>query len=547
MKSRVINYSGRTFFVQFIFLLFFLLLIGRLLYIQVFEDEFIKKQIDSRTALESHILAKRGKIIDRNNRLLAVDITGYTVIADLSSFAPTKGQISILNSLLGLSPDKTDKILKKRGHVELIRHIGEQKKDKIEDLKIEGLFFRQNLKRSYPQREVSSHVVGLTDIDRNGIQGVELVFEKLLKGVDGKFTGLKSPIGVIGGERKSPSEGSSLKLTIDIRLQSISHHELKEAVLKYGAESGSIVIINPNTAEILSLTNYPTFNPTNRKNIKDPSIFRNRSTVDLFEPGSVMKPIAMAAIMNSDKVDHTAKINTSPGWINFEGYKTSDFRDYGILSLSEIISKSSNVGMVNLCKDQDPYDLINMYSSFGIGSQPVNILIPARAGFLPQASLLSRRDKVSSCYGYGLTMSALQLAQAYQVFANGGVFKELNLLADTSLTSPKPEVRVLSKDTSSIITSMLIDAVTSKNGTAKKARIEGKLVAGKTGTSEKKRNGITTYSASFAGFLPEENNTLLTVVVLHGLTGEEHSGGLVAAPTFSKVARQSLHTLESGS
>ncbi|MBH32775.1 MAG: hypothetical protein CMD90_03895 [Gammaproteobacteria bacterium] len=548
MNSRVINYSGRSSFIQIIFLIGFVSLIIRLIYIQVFQDEFIKRQMDSKTTLQSSILAKRGQIVDRNERLLALDIKGYTVIADLNLFKPNQSEIKLLNSYLNLSKDKLNKLLiKKRGHVELIRHIGEEKKINLERINLKGIFFKENLQRTYPQLEISSHVVGITDIDRNGIQGTELVFNKMLLGENGGFSGVRSPIGVIGGNRRAPKEGSNLKLTIDIRLQSIAHHELKKAIEESGAESGSIVIINPNTAEILALNNHPTFNPSYRKGIKDLSIFRNRATIDVFEPGSVLKPIAMAAILSSGEVEQDVRVNTSPGWIQYGGYKTSDFRDYGKLSLSEIISYSSNVGMVKLCKDQESQHLINMFSSFGIGSQPVNILLPAREGFLPSASSLSNRDKVSSCYGYGISMSALQIAQAYQVFANKGVFKELNLFFDKELTSPKPEVKVLSEKTTSLINSMLIKTVNSKTGTARKARIEGRQVAGKTGTSEKKRNGEVSYSASFAGFVPAKDPSLLAVIVLHGLVKENHSGGSIAAPIFSKVVKQSIHALESGS
>ncbi len=546
MASGVVNYSGRSLFIQLFFLISFILLLSRLVYIQLFEDDFIKNQLDARVGLESHILSKRGKIVDRNDRLLAVDVTGYTVIADLSLFNPSSNQIKVLGTVLPVNEDKIRKLLKRKGHVEIVRHITEETKSELESLSINGLFFKRNLQRSYPQREVSSHVVGITDIDRKGVQGSELVFDKLLKGKDGEFIGLKSPIGAIGGKRKPPTQGMDLKLTVDVRLQSISHHELKKAVNKYEAESGSIVMIDPKTAEILSLSNYPTFNPSNRKGIKDLSVFRNRATVDVFEPGSVVKPIAMAAILKSKKIDKETRINTSPGWIEYEGYKTSDFRDYGNLTLSEIISYSSNVGMVKLCREQQPENLLGVFSDFGIGTQPVNILIPSRGGFLPQASSLSKRDKVSSCYGYGISMTAIQLAQAYQVFANNGVYKELNLFYDEALTSPKPDKKVLSQSIVSLINSMLIEAVNSKSGTAKKARIEGRVVAGKTGTAEKRIDGETSYSASFVGFVPAKNPSLLAVIVLHGLTKDIHSGGSVAAPIFSKVVDQSIHALESG-
>ena len=548
MVSRVIKYSGRSLFVQGIFLIAFISLIIRLIYIHVYQDDFIKKKIDSKTLLKSSILAERGKIVDRNNRLLALDVTSYTVIADLKKFNPTEDQLSYLVEFLLLDSKKKEKLMsKQKGHIELSRHIKENKKLKLEDLNIEGLFFRQNLQRTYPQVEISSHVVGLTDIDRNGIQGTEKALNKILQGQDGGFLGVRSPIGTIGGLRQEPKEGKDLNLTIDVRLQSIAHSELKRAVVEFGAESGSIVIIDPKTSEILALNNYPTFNPLDRRYINDLSVLRNRATVDVFEPGSVLKPIAMAAILDSGKTNKDIKIKTSPGWIDYGGYKTSDFRDYGTLNLSDIISYSSNVGMVKLCKEQDSDYLVDIYASFGIGSIPANILIPAREGFLPEASSLSNRDKVSSCYGYGLSMSAVQIAQAYQVFANDGVLKELSLFKNKNLNSPKPEVRVISIETNKLVNKMLISAVNSSYGTARNARVEGRLVAGKTGTAEKRIRGKVSYTASFSGFVPAQDPKLLAVIVLHGLYGEEHSGGSVAAPIFSKVVTQSLHALESGS
>ena len=269
--------------------------------------------------------------------------------------------------------------------------------------------------------------------------------------------------------------------------------------------------------------------------------------MDVFEPGSVLKPLAMAAILDSGKVKTGTKTDTSPGWIEFGGYKTSDFRNYGILSLSEIISYSSNVGMVKLCKDQSSDHLFQYFSNFGIGRLPTNILIPSREGFLPESSLLSRRDKVSSCYGYGISMSAVQIAQAYQVFANNGVFKELNLFYDRQLSSPEKDKRILSEETVNHINSMLFETVNSRFGTAKGARIEGVKVAGKTGTAEKIRNNEKSYTATFSGFAPASDPQLLAVIVLHDLIGEGHSGGKVAAPIFSKVISQSLHALASGS
>ena len=548
MISRVNNYSGRFLFVRLICLLGLVFLIGRLFYIQIYQDDFIKLKVDSRIIYKDLLPARRGKILDRNDRVLALDIAGYSLEVDLDLFNPNSDQIISLADILNIKEKKISEILKKKnGYKVLKRHISEKEKIKLQILGLAGIHYRQNLKRTYPQMEISSHVVGITDTERIGIQGTELVFNRLLQGKDGVFTGLKSPIGVMEGERSSPLDGSNLKLTIDIRLQSIAYHELKRSVEYYGASSGSIIIIDPKSSEILALTNFPSFNPSNRRNLVDMSTLRNRATVDIFQPGSVIKPLAMAAIIDSGKVKKDLMTSTSPGWIDFGGYKTRDFRDYGELSLSEIISYSSNVGMVKLCKDQDSNHLFQYFSNFGIGRLPNNILIPSREGFLPQASVVSQRDKVSSCYGYGLSMSAIQIAQAYQVFANEGVFKELNLFDNKRLSSPEPEIRVLSEETTRMINHMLYETVNSRHGTAAGARIVGLDVVGKTGTSEKFKDGKKSYTATFSGFAPSKEPKLLAVIVLHDLIGEEHSGGKIAAPIFSKVISQSLHALESGS
>ena len=548
MISGVRNYSGRPVLVRLFFIIGFIFLISRLFYVQIFQDNFIKGKIDSRIIHKDYLPAKRGKILDRNDRVLALDVTGYSLEIDLDLFNPNTDQIISLVDILETEEKALANILKKKtGYKVLKRHITDKEKNRIKYLNLKGIHYRENLKRSYPQMEISSHVVGITDTDRVGIQGTELVFNRFLEGKDGIFTGLKSPLGVMEGERSSPSDGSNLKLTIDIRLQSIAYHELKRSVENYGATSGSIVIIDPKNADILALTNFPSFNPSNRKNLTDMSTLRNRATVDIFQPGSVLKPLAMAAIIDSGKVNKGLIIDTSPGWIEFGGYKTRDFRDYGELNLSEIISYSSNVGMVKLCKDQDSHHLIQYFSNFGVGILPTNILIPSREGFLPESSMISERDKVSSCYGYGLSMSAIQIAQAYQVFANKGIFKELNLFHDKRLSAPKPERRVLSQETTRLINNMLFETVNSRHGTAKGARIGGLEVAGKTGTAEKIRGGKKYYTATFSGFAPSKDPKLLAVIVLHNLIGEEHSGGKVAAPIFSKVISQSLHALESGS
>ena len=544
--SRVALFSGRMLFIRLLFIGAFLLLAGRLLFLQIYQDNFLDEQVLSRSHSEYALLASRGKILDRNNNILALDVRSFSVGVDIKKFKGEPADIESLEKILDLKKGTIDKLIRNIGYKEIKRHVSGAVRKKIENFNLEGIFFRENLRRSYPQKEVSSHVVGITDIDRIGIQGSELVFNNSLKGKKGRFIGIKSSGNKkIEGDRVEPQDGKDLFLTIDIRLQSIAFEELKNAIDQAGAESGSVVIINPQSAEILALSNYPSFDPSNRRDIKDHSVFRNRATIDVFEPGSVLKPIAMSAIIDSKKINLEDNINTSPGWVKVSGYKTSDFKDYGVLSLSEIIALSSNVGMVKLCTDQDIVHLTKYFKSFGIGRYPVNLLIPAREGFLAHPSEFTLRDKVSSCYGYGLSMSAIQIAQAYSVFANEGIFKELTLFLDDSILSNSFEERVISIETASIVRDMLIKTVNMPSGTARNAKIKGTIVAGKTGTAIENSKDLS-YTVTFAGFVPAIDPELLAVVVLHGLEGEDHSGGRVAAPVFSKIVSQSLHVLQAG-
>ena len=545
MSARILYSSGRIVSIQLILLFGFCALLVRLVYLQIYQDIFLDDQVFTRLDSQYSLLAPRGKILDRNDQILAFDIKGYSVGIDLSKFIYDKDIILFLSEQLQKDPVELTNTLigKSSGYKEISRNVNFEVKERLQNKRIKGIYFRENLRRSYPERDITSHVVGLTDIDRQGIQGTELVFQNELIGEKGSFEGIKGARNSkLEGNRIEAIPGKDIRLTIDINIQSIAYHELNKAVEKHNAKAGSIIVIAPKSGNILGLVNYPSFDPSDRKNLKDMSKLRNRATVDVFEPGSVLKPIAMTAILESNKVQDSIKINTSPGWIEFEGYKTSDFRDYGILSLSEIISYSSNVGMVKLCENQDVAHLTEYFRRFGIGRYPTSIILPAREGFLPHSSKFTLRDKVSSCYGYGMTLSALQIAQAYSVFANDGNFIELNLFKDHTFDEPYYQ-KIIEPSTNSKIKKMLIETVNSKTGTASKARLEGKIVAGKTGTARETLEEITTYTGTFAGFVPSDDPEYLAVIVLHGLSGENYSGGRVSAPIFSNIMKQ-IYLLE---
>lgn len=545
MSTRILYSSGRIVSIQLILLLGFCALLVRLVYLQIYQDIFLDNQVFTRLDSQYSLLAPRGKILDRNDHILALDVKGYSVGIDLSNFIYDKDIILFLSEQLQKDPvDLTNNLIgKSSGYKEISRNVNSKVKEILQNERIKGIYFRENLRRSYPERDITSHVVGLTDIDRQGIQGTELVFQNELIGEKGSFEGIKGARNTkLEGNRIEAIPGNDIRLTIDINIQSIAYHELNKAVDKHKAKAGSVIVIAPKSGNILGLVNYPSFDPSYRKNLKDMSKLRNRATVDVFEPGSVLKPIAMTAILESNKVQDSTKINTSPGWIEFEGFKTSDFKDYGILSLSEIISYSSNVGMVKLCENQDAAHLTEYFKRFGIGRYPTSIMLPAREGFLPHSSKFTLRDKVSSCYGYGMTLSALQIAQAYSVFANEGNFVELNLFKDHSFDEPYYQ-KIIEPSTNSKIKKMLIETVNSETGTASKARLEGKIVAGKTGTARETLEDITTYTGTFAGFVPSDDPEYLAVIVLHGLSGENYSGGRVSAPIFSNIMKQ-IYLLE---
>ena len=545
MSARILYSSGRIVSIQLILLFGFCALLVRLVYLQIYQDIFLDDQVFTRLDSQYSLLAPRGKILDRNDQILALDIKGYSVGIDLSKFIYDKDKILFLSEQLQKDPMEITNTLigKSSGYKEISRNVNFEVKERLQNKRIKGIYFRENLRRSYPERDITSHVVGLTDIDRQGIQGTELVFQNELIGEKGSFEGIKGARNTkLEGNRIEAIPGKDIRLTIDINIQSIAYHELNKAVKKHNAQAGSIIVIAPKSGNILGLVNYPSFDPSDRKNLIDMSKLRNRATVDVFEPGSVLKPIAMTAILESNKVQDSTEINTSPGWIEFEGFKTSDFRDYGILSLSEIISYSSNVGMVKLCENQDVAHLTEYFKRFGIGRYPTSIMLPAREGFLPHSSKFTLRDKVSSCYGYGMTLSALQIAQAYSVFANEGNFIELNLFKDHSFDEPYYQ-KIIEPSTNSKIKKMLIETVNSKTGTASKARLEGKIVAGKTGTARETLEEITTYTGTFAGFVPSDDPEYLAVIVLHGLSGENYSGGRVSAPIFSNIMKQ-IYLLE---
>tara|TARA_B100001113_G_scaffold47133_1_gene33776 strand:+ start:10399 stop:11913 length:1515 start_codon:yes stop_codon:yes gene_type:complete len=493
------------------------------------------KQVSTR---QSILTSKRGAIFDRNNLVLAEDIPSYEVGLSLKDFSFDPHHIDLLSSNLEINFERLKKRLanKKAKYLVLKHKVTKQKKEYLQTLKIPGLVLgNRNFKRHYPQGEIFSQLIGLTNYKNEGVNGVEFALEETLKSINGYQKNQYSrKQGVIKNEfLKKPIDGLSVQLTVDSKLQFVLFNKLKKAVEFHDAESASGIMIDLGTNEILAMTNFPSFDPNNRKSLKNIRLLKNNSAIELFEPGSTVKPLALSALLKSNSNLLNSKINTSPGWIEFEGYKTEDARDYGILSTEEIISKSSNVGMVKLCANLNPNEILQTYYSLGLGKYMNEIFIPTREGYLPEFKDLSLREKVSLCYGYGLQTTLVQLISAYSTIFSEGSYRPLKLIKNSSKFE---EERILNEEDAENIKNILYQSI--KNGTGFRAKVKHHDVFGKTGTARIFKNekyNDDLHNALFIGMTKLENKEYLIGLFVKNPRLNGDGGGDVAAPIFSEI------------
>ena len=363
-------------------------------------DFSLGKEFSQKASIrQSSIASKRGVIFDRNNNVLAEDIPSYEIGISLKDFSFDPIHINLISTNLDLDIDRLKKRLarKKTKYLVLNQKVAKQKKELIQSLEIPGIVIsKRTFKRNYPQGEIFSQLIGLTNYKNEGVNGIEFALDETLKAEDGyqeKILSRKS--GVIQNKIiKEPINGSSVNLTVDSKMQFVLFDKLKKAVEFHNAESASGIMIDLDSNEILAMTNFPSFDPNNRKKLNNMELLKNNSAIELFEPGSTVKPLALSALLKNNPELIESAVNTSPGWIEFEGYKTEDARNYGTLSAEEIISKSSNVGMVKLCADFDPSLILRTYYSLGLGKYMNEIFISTREGYLPEYKNLSLREKV---------------------------------------------------------------------------------------------------------------------------------------------------------
>ena len=508
--------------------------------------EFLQKQGVARSVRQEVLPAYRGKIVDRHGEVLAVSTPVTSIYANPQVFDMER--TSELAGALGVSHKN---LLEKLSHyankqfVYLARHLPPHLADQILSLDIAGVAGEKEFERYYPAGEVTAHLVGFTDIDDQGQEGMELALNEWLAGSQGVKQVVKDLKGNVVkdlGVRRAARSGKDLQLSIDLRLQYLAYRELKNAIAEQGAASGSIVMLDVHSGEVLAMANQPSYNPNNRK-ILHPRQLRNRALTDVFEPGSTMKPFTIVAALESGKYSPSSTINTSPGYWRVGGKTYSDFKDYGVMDLTTVIKKSSQVAISKLAMDLPPDSVRDVFFRVGLG-QASGIGFPGEAvGQLPSRSKWHPTERAAQAFGHGVSVTALQLAQAYTVLANGGVFRSTSILKLDS--APRGERVMKTRQTKQVL--KMLEAVTEKGGTATRARIPSYPVAGKTGTTHKIGSGgyaDSKYVAVFAGIAPANDPRIVTVVVVDEPPEEHYYGGEAAAPVFAKATEGALRILQ---
>ncbi len=508
--------------------------------------EFLQGQGDARTVRREEIPAYRGVITDKHGEPLAVSTPVITLWANPAEIG-VNAPLAAMARALSTTEVKLRAKLKKYANKEFIylrRHLSPHQAEIILANNWPGLYGSRDYKRFYPAGEVTSHIVGFTDIDEVGQEGLELAFNDWLEGSPGAKRVIKDLKGRVikdAGLIRAPQSGRDLRLSIDLRIQYLAHRELKRAVKEHRAQSGSIVLLDVKTGEVLAMANQPSYNPNNRSKL-DPAAVRNRAVTDLFEPGSTMKPLTVMAALESGKYNPKSVIDTSPGYIRVNNKTLLDPINYGVIDLTKVITKSSQVGITKVALDLEFQTIRDIYQRLGLGSS-TGVGFPGEGvGVLPNKSRWTDIERANFAFGYGVSLTGLQLAQAYSVIASHGVKKDLSLLRQDQLPQSS---RVLAKKVAQQIIEML-KTVPQPGGTGKRAQIESFPVAGKTGTVHKVgRNGYADarYLSIFAGMAPADDPKVVAVVIIDEPSAGKYFGGEVAAPVFSKVVEGALRLM----
>ena len=558
MSSRSVQYTSspllasktpiwRSQFIVAVIAAGFLGLVARAAYVQVIDNAFFKRQGAVRFVRTLDLPANRGRILDRNGNILASSVPVPSIWANPDDIERDPAKLKALAKLLGMSSAELDKKLQDEDKifVWLKRQVDESVAKDIAALKIKGVYDRKEYKRIYPEGESVAHVVGFTNVENLGQEGVELTFNKALGGKPGSRRVIKDRLGRVVediGEMVPPLDGEDLQLSIDSKVQYFAYEKIKETVIANKAAAGSVVVLDVKTGEVLALVNYPSYSPGKRGNLSGAQL-RNRALTDTFEPGSTMKPIVVGLALEKGIVKPETMIQTAPGKLQMGTATITDAHPHGMLSVNEIIQKSSNVGTVKIAMQMQPHDMWEVFTQVGLGQKPQVPFPGAVAGKVRAYKTWRPIEQATMSYGYGLSTSLFQLAQAYSVFAHDGEMVPMSLVKTN-----QPEVngaRVYSSHNAAAIRNML-HMVTIQGGTAPKAQTMGYSVGGKTGTAHKvegKGYASKKYRGFFVGIAPIDNPRIVVAVMVDEPTNGAYFGGDVAAPVFSQTVQQTLRMM----
>ena len=519
---------------------------ARASYVQVFGNDFFQRQGEVRYARTLELPANRGRVLDRNGLILASSVVAQSIWAIPEDVDKSHPKLRELAKLLDMPLAELRKRLanEDKTFVWIKRQVDDPVAKQIAALGIKGIYQRREYKRQYPEGEAAAHVVGFTNVEDRGQEGVELAFNEQLSGRAGSRRVIKDRLGRVVEDVRDvvpPVDGADLQLSIDSKIQFFAYQKLREAVQEHKARAGSVVVLDTQTGEVLALANYPSFNPNRRVNLSGEQL-RNRVLTDSFEPGSTMKPFVAALALEKGLVRPTTPIQTAPGYMRIGGATIRDNKDNGVLTVNEVIQKSSNVGTVKLAMQMSPRDMWEIYAQAGFGQKPQLPFPGAVTGRLRPYKTWRPIEHATMSYGYGVSASLFQLAQAYTIFARDG---ELIPVTMVKTDEPTAGIRVFSEKNASAVRQML-SLATQDGGTATRAQTMGYSVGGKTGTARKQEgNGYADkkYRSFFVGLAPVEQPRIVVAVMIDEPRNGHYYGGVVAAPVFSETVQQTLRIL----
>ena len=541
------RFVGRVTLVMAFFSLVASSLVARAVYLQVLDKDFLNQQADTRHLRTESISAHRGTIFDRNGEPLAISTPVDSIWVNPKEFAGAVDKVPHLAKALDLKPETLMRRITRSMGKEFLylkRHLNPSTAQAVMALKLPGINVQREYRRYYPASEVTGHLVGFTNVDDEGQEGLELAMNHWLEGEPGAKRVLKDRLGRSIENVESirpPHHGKDLRTSIDLRLQYLAYRTLKAAVKSYNARSGSVVILDVETGEVLAMVNQPTYNPNDRSQFVAER-YRNRAITDIFEPGSSIKPLIVASALESGQYRPSSVVDTAPGFVNVGAKKIEDSRNLGRISLTTILARSSNVGVTKVAMTLQPDQLWGTMAQFGLGEMTTSGFPGESAGMLTHHSNWRPISQATIAYGYGVSVTPLQLAHAYSAIGNDGIMQPITLFA---LDEAVGGDRIVSSETAIAVRRML-EEVVRPGGTGTKASVDGYRIAGKTGTAWKFAKGGYSedkYISIFAGLAPASNPRLATVVVIDEPSGELYYGSDVAAPVFADVMSESLRLL----